>query len=154
MSKHEEGSRAPEGPASRYGQPDLSVALRAVNGLLSEQDANLFLGLNPRWGLLNRRRYGTAPAHFRMAGRIFYRVEDLWHFDPRAAGRRGHKAEAPGYNGAHRRVHTFRGSAKLYQCTECDSMAHDWAYLGGCTEERVQRSGKDTGRRYCLHPGP
>lgn len=113
---------------------DLSVLDRAVDGYLSEKDANLYLGISPRYGLASRRANGTAPAHELRNHRIVYRIEDLDAFDPKAATREAglrRRDPNPTYSAMHRRVCKAFGSASEHDCEfGCGSPARDWAFIG------------------------
>lgn len=47
----------------------------------------------------------------------------------------------PTYLTAHYRVYAKYGKATLYTC-ECGSQAHEWAYAGGCDDERIDPRGR------------
>jgi hypothetical protein len=41
-----------------------------------------------------------------------------------------------GYNAVHERLNRYRGRANTHECEHCGKPAKDWAYIGGCPDER------------------
>lgn len=154
---HERGGRGGTRWTPRQ-RPDFLLTVTDERGLVNEHDANVYLGLNPRSGLLNRRRYGSAtPPSLKIGRRYWYRPLDLLAFDPSLHFRetRNPNLAPVSYSATHQRIVGWRGSARLYACTAdhgCQSTAEHWAYIGGCEDELIEQSGRERGSRYCAHP--
>ena len=56
-----------------------------------------------------------------------------------------------GYQSAHRRIWRTLGPARDHTCMSCDKVAAQWAYIGGCPDERTQVRGKSA-IAYSLDP--
>lgn len=141
----------------RYREPDPSALAEAIDGWLPELAANRYLGLSPKDGLLNRRRYGTAPAFVRRGRSIWYSVDVLDAFDVRAADTAAHRArrtDDPSYWTVHQRLKREHGPAKDHPCILCDDGtpgAH-WSYLGDPIYDRVELAGREKGLPYSTDP--
>lgn len=49
------------------------------------------------------------------------------------------------YAQAHLRLKIDRGRPREYECVSCGAQAREWAYMGGCPDERTER-----GRKYSV----
>lgn len=57
--------------------------------------------------------------------------------------RRAEYQETVSYSQAHLRLKNDRGPAALHLCVKCGNQAQEWAYMGGCPNERI-----DLGKRF------
>ena len=68
------------------------------------------------------------------------------HIDPRFQG------DDIGYDGAHNRVKSVRGSASDYPCALCGGQAQQWAYRHSDPDQKIGVYGKGKGRAYSSDP--
>lgn len=56
--------------------------------------------------------------------------------DQRGSRNTSWKGDDIGYDGAHERVKSVKGSASLHRCVDCGERADEWSYNGSCERER------------------